>query len=102
MVSAAPAFAANQEVQLADDVFMPSAVAVKPGESVTWNNPGLAGGTADPHNVSFDDGTFTSPGSPIFGPWTAIRTFPDAGAFRFYCQEPVSYTHLTLPTNREV
>jgi len=90
MISAAPAVAANQDVQVRDDVFMPSAVAVKPGESVTWINPGPSGGSSDRHNVHFEDEKFEDPTpAPTIGPWTTTRTFStsEAGAFRFFCEE---------------
>ncbi|MGI8624061.1 MAG: PKD domain-containing protein [Solirubrobacteraceae bacterium] len=80
-----PAAAADQQVQAQDDVFVTSVIAVKPGESVTWNHQR----TNDPHNLTFDDAApgFPSPSSPQFAPWTATRTFPTEGTYRFYCQE---------------
>jgi len=82
--SAPPAFADDRQVRVADDVFMPSAVAVKPGESVTWSNPG----STDLHNVTFEDGEFSS-GGVSRGPWEATRPFAeeDEGAYRYYCLE---------------
>jgi len=88
MVSPAPALAAGQTVQAADDVFMPSAVAIKPGETVTWINPGPGQGTADPHNVRLEGEPQPNPSfAPKIGPWTTARTFPTEGAYRFFCEE---------------
>ena len=80
--AAAPALAANQAVSVSNDVFTPRRVAVKPGESITWTNPG----PSNPHNVRFEDGGLRSPPAPMSGPWTAARTFTTDGAYRFYCE----------------
>ena len=78
---ATPALAASQSVGVSDNFFDPERVAVKPGESVTWTNSGN-----NPHNVSFDDGTFTSPSPPSANTWTETRTFTADGAYGYYCQ----------------
>lgn len=79
-----PAQAANQSVQVRDDVFLPARVAVKPGESVTWTNPG----PSNSHNVMFDDGQFTDPASPLRGPWmSSPHTFMTAGTYTYHCHE---------------
>ena|GEM_PF-3416441 len=80
---ATPAIAASQQVQVTDFAFVTPGVAVTPGESVTWRY--LSGG--DHHNVVFDDGSFANPPSPLIGPWTTMRSFPTAGAYRYFCQE---------------
>ncbi len=77
---------ANQSVAVQDDVFGAKRVAVKPGESVTWTNPG-GPGTVHAHNVDFDDGSFTVPASPVFGPWMATRAFMGAGTYAYHCHE---------------
>ncbi len=75
---------ADEQVGVTDNFFAPPGVAVKPGETVTWNNPG----TSDIHNVNFEDGVSTTPGRrPERGPWTEARTFPTEGTFRYYCEE---------------
>jgi len=86
-VLAAPAGAANQFVSVRDDVFVQNRVAVKPGESVTWTNPGPPGGTRNPHNVDFDDGLFTEPQDPstFWNPRT--RMFPTAGTYLYHCHQ---------------
>jgi plastocyanin len=76
-----PAQAANQTVGVVDNEFNPVQVAVKPGESVTWNASGV-----QPHNVAFDDGGFIDPLPARPGPWTTTRTFASAGTYRYYCQ----------------
>ncbi|MDQ6804147.1 MAG: PKD domain-containing protein, partial [Actinomycetota bacterium] len=83
-VVAPRAGAANQTVTVSDDVFDPGRVAIKPGESVTWNSTPVSAGEA--HNVFFVDGSFTSPGAPQVAPWTATRTFMTAGKYPYYCQ----------------
>jgi len=87
LVGAAPAGAANQQVQVQDNFFTAASTAVKPGESVTW----ALSGAGSPHNVSFDDGLFTLP-NPPGNPWTpqtVTRTFATpgpTGSYRYYCQ----------------
>ena len=81
-VAVAPALAANQAVGVSDNAFTPGRVAVMPGESVTWTNPG----SSNPHSVRFEDGGLTSPSPPSSAPWTATRTFTTDGAYRFYCE----------------
>ena len=80
-----PAVAANQMVGVADNNYTAPGVAVQPGESVTWSYPLGAG--SDHHNVHFEDEQFTSPAIPSFSPWMATRTFPEAGVYRYYCDE---------------
>ncbi len=90
-VVATPALAANQTVQTVDIAFMPSAVAVKPGETVTWNHPQ----TGEPHDVRFadfsypDDGPLAAPRAPTLAPFTVARTFTTAAStpYRYYCEE---------------
>ena len=85
VVGAAPASAANQEVAALDNFFSPSGVAIKPGETVRWRNPGPPNAD-NPHNVRFEDGMFTDPLQASVGPWTtAARTFDTAGTYRYYC-----------------
>jgi plastocyanin len=80
---ASPAMAESQQVQVTDFAFVTPAVAIKPGESVTWT---YAANT-DRHNVMFDEDPFVSPPEPSPGPWTATRTFPQEGVYRYHCHE---------------
>lgn len=83
---AAPAIAADQQVQVTDNAFVTPGVAVAPGESVTWTY--ASGGEI--HNVSFEDpSVMTTPpiSSPMSAQWTTTRTFPAAGEFRYFCEE---------------
>lgn len=84
VAGAATASGANQQVTLGHDVFVPSRVAVAPGESVTWTNPD----SAEEHNVHFEDQSFIAPSPPAVGPWTRVRTFASEppGAYRYYCE----------------
>ena len=84
VTGAAPASGANQQVTLGHDVFVPSRVAVAPGESVTWTNPD----PGEEHNVHFEDHSFIAPSPPAAGPWTRVRTFATEppGAYRYYCE----------------
>ena len=77
----APASADNTTVTVQDFSFTPARTAVRPGETVTWNQPGIGG---QPHNVVFEDGQFSTP--PRTDPWVATRTFATAGTYRYYCE----------------
>lgn len=80
VVAAAPARAANQTVTAtSSDEFMPAAVTVLQGESVTWNN---VGGRL--HNVHFEDNSFVT--QPSSDPWSVSRTFTSPSTFRYYCE----------------
>jgi len=82
VVAAAPARAANQTVTAtSSDEFVPAAVTVFQGESVTWNNVG--GGF---HNVHFEDNSFVAPSPPSSDAWSVPRTFTSPGTFRYYCE----------------
>jgi plastocyanin len=76
----APALAADQNVRVRNDFFDPRAVTINVGEKVTWRNEGIL------HNVKFDDGSFEEPPEPSSLPWTAERTFGQAGTFMYYCE----------------
>ena len=79
------------EVETEDIAFMPSAVAIEPGETVTWVHPQ----TIEAHNVRFadlsypDQGPTPAPRTPTPSPFTASRTFTTASAtpYRYYCEE---------------
>ena len=75
------ALAANQAVTVADNSFVPSRVAVAPGQTVTWTASG-----GNPHNVAFEDGLLIDPVPAIPAPWSTSRTFAGAGTYRYYCQ----------------
>ena len=78
-MAAAPARAADQTVTatISND-FVPAAVTVIQGESVTWNNGGGF------HNVHFDDDPL--PLSPLSSDsWSVSRTFTNPSTFRYYC-----------------
>ncbi len=80
-LAAAPARAANVQIDVGDDYFSPARVAVKPGDTVTWVNPG----SGEAHNVVFNDGSFTAPGVPSTT-WTVMRTFMTPGKYTYHCQ----------------
>ncbi len=75
------AMAANRQVTVIDDYFFPARVAVTPGETVTWTNPG----TRDTHNVHFDDGQFIEPPTPSSSFEGRTRSFPAPGVYPFHC-----------------
>lgn len=81
-VGAAPASASNQTVFLHPNeyVFLPERVAIEPGESVVWNNPG----SEEPHNVRFEHETDRQEPATAFV--TQPRIFPTAGDYRYYCE----------------
>src|SRR5215207_9992525 len=81
-VAGTTALAADQTVTAtSSNEFIPAAVAVNQGETVTWAN---AGGD---HNVKFDDGSFEQPSEPSGSAWTVARRFETPGTFRYYCEE---------------
>lgn len=90
-LGAASASADNQTVQVTDFAFAPAAVAVKPGETVTWN---FAGGT-EAHNVTFEDGSLRYPPGEDHDlhPWSTSKTFaaPAAGMYRYFCDHHGSF-----------
>jgi len=75
---AAPAVAASHEIAITDSAFGTSALTVRVGDTVTWNN-------ADdrPHTVTSDDGTFDSGNLDEGGSFSF--TFTDAGTYRYIC-----------------
>ena len=77
-----PASAASQRVQAEDNAFILPAVAVTPGENVTFTYPG----NTETHNVHFEDEGFTNPPMPARGPWFGTRTFTAGGQYLYYCQ----------------
>jgi hypothetical protein len=78
VVGVLPALAADQSVAIHDFRYAPAAVAVKPGETVTWRADG-----AYPHNVHFDGETNAL--GPQSAKYTASRTFPAEGKFAYHC-----------------
>jgi Copper binding proteins, plastocyanin/azurin family len=78
-VGVLPAFAADQSVGIVDYAFQPRAVAVLPGESVSWQAEG-----AFPHNVHFE-------GEPSLGTpdadFAASKSFPTEGEYRYFCDQ---------------
>jgi Copper binding proteins, plastocyanin/azurin family len=78
VVGVLPALAADQSVAIHDFRYAPGAVAVKPGESVTWRADGYY-----MHSVHFD-GEAAGIGTPS-SKYTASRTFPDEGTFAYHC-----------------
>lgn len=84
---AVPAQAANQTVVVGHEEFVPPRVAVKPGESVTWDH--TIGHDHDQHNVTFEDGSYREPNPPQGPGWVRTRTFAantPAGAYPYYCE----------------
>lgn len=78
----APAGAVTtKDVGVVDFAFVPGTIAVMPADSVRWTYS--SGGA--PHNVVFDDGSFSEPALPTFAAWTRTRTFASTGMYRYYC-----------------
>ncbi len=76
-----PASAADQQVQAEDNAFILPAVAVQPGQKVTFTYPG----NTETHNVNFEDGNFTFPPTPQ-SEWRGERQFNDEGTYLYFCQ----------------
>ena len=75
-----PAQAATVNVTASGFSFAPTAVTIRPGDTVVWNN------TSGIHNVHFDDNSFVQPPTTQSAPWQVQRTFGAAGLFRYYCE----------------
>ena len=91
-LAAAPARADDQQAQVTDFAFVPAAVAVKPGETVSWHFAGSTSG--EHHNVHFEDeGLPPDPPSEshVHEPWDTQRTFMAAGAYRYFCDHHGGY-----------
>jgi hypothetical protein len=78
-VGVLPAFAADQSVGIVDYAFDPAKVAVKPGESVTWQAEG-----SFPHSVHFEGEA--SLGAPSVD-FSATKSFPAEGEYRYFCDQ---------------
>jgi plastocyanin len=72
----------DHQVSVRDTFYTPERIAVKPGQKVTWENPG----SQSAHNVVFADGSYRMPSPPTLGPWTAERTFDTEGTYRYSCE----------------
>ncbi len=78
IVSAGPARAANFNVVLSPNIFVPSVVNIQVGDSVTWTNQGGF------HNVEATSGLFKN-GPPSSAPWTFTFTFTEPGSVPYIC-----------------
>ena len=61
-------------------VFAPATVSVKVGDTVKW-----AFKDANPHTVTADDNSFTSPASGLANGQSFSHTFTSAGSFPYHC-----------------
>ena len=78
------ALAADASIDITDDGYAPAVVTIAPGESVTWS---YTNAIIVPRNVNFeDDSILDCPqgDSTSMGATPCVRTFPDAGRFRFF------------------
>jgi plastocyanin len=71
----------DASVEARDNFFMPSAVTINQGETVTWTNVG-----SNPHNVRFSDRTVGEPPAPDSSGWTVMRTFDAPGDYSYRCE----------------
>jgi plastocyanin len=84
--SSAPAApAAQARVTIVSDAatigaFTPPSVTVSVGQTVAW-----AFQDANPHTVTADDGSFTSPKGGLANGKTYSHTFDKAGTYRYHC-----------------
>ncbi len=78
IVSAGSARAANFNVVLSPNIFVPSVLNIQVGDSVTWTNQGGF------HNVEAVSGLFNN-GPPSSDPWTFTFTFTEAGSVPYIC-----------------
>jgi plastocyanin len=70
--------AASNSVDIGDDFFNPSSLAVTAGTTVTWTNRGSRGHTVTGDQGAFDSGTLNPGGTFSF-------TFKDKGTFNYHC-----------------
>ena len=89
-VGVLPALAANQLVAIHDSYFEPASVAVKPGESVSWQADGAA-----QHSVKFENEAELAAPSRTF---SASKQFPAAGVYSYVCGVH-AYMHGTVYVN---
>lgn len=87
--AASPARAANVNIEVSSNFFLPGNVTIQAGDTVTWRNDGGV------HNVNADDGSFRCAqgcddtggnGNATGGLWTATRTFNQPGTIGYHCQ----------------
>jgi plastocyanin len=79
MVAAAAGVAMAASDSMVDFQFVPTAITVAAGDSITWTNNGQVPHTATADNGSFDTG-------PVDPGHSATVTFHTAGSFPFHCQ----------------
>jgi plastocyanin len=68
---------ASTQVDVRDNVFVPSAITAATSETITWTWRGATG-----HNVTFEDGQGSS-GTQVSG--THARAFAAPGTYRYRC-----------------
>lgn len=86
----ASAVSTNQ-VKIADYMFVPMTVKVKPGTTVTWTNMDMVH-----HSVTADTISPNAPNGPLIGKGqTYSFTFKKAGVYTFHCQ-PHPFMHGTI------
>jgi plastocyanin len=86
----APAPARALSVALSDMRFQPAALAVRPGDRVTWTNKDLV-----PHTVSARDGRFDSKDIPAGGSFTWVAS--GTGTVEYTCRyHPTMVATLTV------
>jgi plastocyanin len=92
MAIAGTAAAAEYPVAVSDYTYTPNTITVAEGDAVRWNNPG----NTQPHDVSFDDGSFVQPVPASQDLWSVTRSFPAAGTFRYHCSVHGSFMSGTV------
>jgi|GEM_PF-2266231 len=89
-VGTAPAAeAANFDVRVINNSFVPRDITIQEGDTVTWTNEGVL------HNVRADDNSFRCAngcdsqggnGAPASNSWTVTLTFDQAGDVPYHCE----------------
>jgi plastocyanin len=88
-MASAPAYAANQDVRVANNSFSPTAVNIQPGDTVTWRFTGPDtnhSATSDPGQAESWD---SDPGNPFPNHVlndTFVHTFNATGSFTYFCK----------------
>lgn len=76
----AGAFGANQQVTIGQHTFMPGALSVRPGDTVTWINK-----DTDAHSVRSNDRGKTSHSNLLDPGQSFTLVFSSPGTFSYYC-----------------
>jgi plastocyanin len=79
-VDASPAQAADNAVQISDEVFTPAEITVAPGTTITWSNTSQSA----PHSAKAQDGSFDT--GYIMPGAQGQASFDTPGDYQYFCE----------------